>query len=152
VLAFDPASVGDCCELPPVGLRVGNRPEALPPGLSVDPVPFRYGKFPTWSGDVTSPDGTGGTLLLEVVPEVEVDEDLAGGVVTEIVSDTWGSFTTCAVAQVTVNVAVSFTDVTDVADAGTVTCAWSCRGSDAEATVFRPQDAVPSPFSQPTVN
>jgi hypothetical protein len=154
VLALVPSAVGNCCELAPPGLRVGNRPEALPPGLSADPVPFRYGRFPTCSGDVTSPDGTGGMLSLVVVPEVELEDELegevdpAGGVVTETVSDTWGSFARCAVTAV----AVSLTDVTVVAVTGTVTCAASWRAADAEATVPRAHDAVSSSLPQPMLN
>jgi hypothetical protein len=89
VLAFASPTAG--CESLLEGSRVGNRPEALPPGLSVEPVPFRDGRLPTASGDVTSPVGVG--AVPELIPGAEEEVpgepgDLgAAGADTDTVTD-----------------------------------------------------------------
>jgi hypothetical protein len=115
-----PGSVcGDC------GAIVGNRPEALPPGLSVgswaeDPV-----RRPSGS-DVVTPGraGDGRTLM---------DADASGSV---------RKFAALAVA-------VRLTDETAVAVRGRATCAWSCRCAEVAFTAPRLQEDVPSLFPQP---
>ncbi len=68
------------------GLSVGNRPEALPPGLSVGGAAGMPGRAPTGSGEVTT-TGTGGTPV-GFCPAVAA----GGGAVTETVADAFGSF------------------------------------------------------------
>lgn len=89
------------------GLSVGNRPEALPPGLSLVPaVPLRYGKAPGESGDVDV-----------VVPGRLGVEAGRPGAVTCTVTDAFGLLTRLAALAV----AVSRTDVTEDALAATRT-------------------------------
>ena len=161
-LSLPPSGV--VSEPPPEGLIVGNRPDALPPGLSVDPEPFRNGRFPTVSGEVTLVAGGGAVVV--VVPDVDDDEDddedeeeddddeddveLAGAVtVTGIVAA--GAFERLA-PPLTLPVTVSFTDVTEVAVVGTVTWASSDRSADAESTAPRLHDVLPSLLPQPKLN
>lgn len=67
----------DADPLLPEGLRVGNRPAALPPGLSVEPEPLRKGRFPTGSGVVT--DEGGMVVVVELIPGDGVTEAEADG-------------------------------------------------------------------------
>jgi hypothetical protein len=103
------------------GLSVGNRPEALPPGLSVEPVPFRFGRLPTASGEV---DSVGGAAMkseaddVGFADDVDVADDVGVGwlaAVTCTETDAAGSSTRSVVA---LTVAVSCADVTDDALAG----------------------------------
>jgi hypothetical protein len=90
------------------GFRVGNRPEALPPGLSVAPVVGLIvgtpGRLPTGSGDV---DGVG--CVTDTDPLIAT------------VADALGSLVRLAALPIT----ISRTDFTDDAVAGTMDSAWS---------------------------
>lgn len=129
---------GDCGE---DGLSVGNRPPALPPGLSVEPEPFelfepfKKGRLPTDSG-----------LELVVVPPVP--DPPAAAACTAIATVAFGSVLRCAALPVTFNC----TDVTEVSVAGTTTCASSSRCADVESISPRSQDPVPSLLPQPKLN
>ena len=72
------------------GLSVGNRPDALPPGLSVGIAAGMPGRLPTGSGEVTI-TGTGGTPV-GFCPAVAVAVAAGGGAVTETVADAFGFF------------------------------------------------------------
>lgn len=92
------------------GLSVGNRPEALPPALSLLPaVPLRYGRLPTESGDV------------DVVEPGRLGVELVGvtrpNATTCTLTDAFGLLT----RLVALTVAVSRTDVTEAALAATST-------------------------------
>jgi len=131
----DLAAEPDCVD---EGLSVGNRPPALPPGLSVelDPFevfePFKKGRLPTGSG-----------LELVVVPLVP--DPPAAAACTAIATVACGSAGRWAALPVTFNC----TDVTEVSVAGTTTCASSSRWADVESISPRSQDAVPSLLPQP---
>ena len=122
---FDEPGVG-------VGLRVGNSPAALPPGLRLalgaGATPGMPGRLPTGSGEVTV-IGVGGSVI--VIAALAV-----------------GSFGRCAALPTTLRL----TDVTAVAVAGTVTCACSCRGADFASIAPRSHDDVPSKLPQPKLN
>src|ERR1700751_4437922 len=64
------------------GVSVGNRPAALPPGLSTGLALGRYGRLPTVSGDTSVPPGVLGSA-----------EFVAAGLaaVTDTVADACGS-------------------------------------------------------------
>ena len=136
------------------GWSVGNRFEALPPGLSVglsvapmvDETP---GRSPTGSGDVVVIGVIGVEDELGDVDGLG-DEDVAGVTVPEIwtVEDEDGSFDRLAALPTTVNV----TDVTDVAVAATFDSACSCRCADAASIAPRSHVAVPSSLPQPKLN
>jgi hypothetical protein len=79
------------------GDSAGNRPAALPPGLSVGLAPCRYGRLPTDSGVVVV-TGVG-------VADVPAP---AGAAVTFTVADASGLFGRCAALMI----AVSLTDLT----------------------------------------
>jgi len=108
------------------GVSEGNRPAALPPGLSsglelgTSAMP---GRSPTDSGDVSMPGVVGSDVL--AFPELELELELegvaVGAAVTVVASDTCGSLATFAAAAT----AVRLTDVTVVADVATVTFACS---------------------------
>jgi len=122
------------------GLIAGNRPEALPAPMSWLETLLRFGIGP--SGRVVP----GETPADVPVGELDGEADAA---VTATVSTADGGVHFSVVA--TLAVAVSFTEVTEVALAATGTCALSETGclSDTELTV---QLAVPSPLAQPLVN
>ena len=122
------------------GLIAGNRPEALPAPMSWLETLLRFGIGP--SGSVVP----GGTPADVPVGELDGEADAA---VTATVSTADGGVHFSVVA--TLAVAVSFTEVTEVALAATGICAVSETGclSDTELTV---QLAVPSPLAQPLVN
>jgi hypothetical protein len=117
------------------GLRVGNRPEALPPGLSVAPVvgviPGTPGRLPIGSGDV---DGVG--CVTDTDPLIAT------------VTDALGSLGSLAALPIT----VSWTDFTDDSVAGTMDSAWSCRSADFASIAPRSHDAVPLLLPQPKLN
>lgn len=128
-----------------VGLTVGNRPPALPPGLSVELGVSTNGRLPTGSGDVV-------VVVPAPVPDptpvpVPVPAPV-GGAVTDSVADATGSLGRCAALAMT----FSRTDVTVVAVTGTTTCACSCRFVDLAAISPRSHDAVPSWEPQPKLN
>lgn len=80
--------------------------------------------------------------------ELEAGELEAPGAVTEMAADTVGAVTRCAAFSD----AVSFTELTEVAVAGTLTLAWTSRAADPEVTVPRLHEVVPSWPPQPTLN
>jgi hypothetical protein len=104
---------------------VGNRPEALPPGLSV-----RFcAETPGWKPDDSD----------VVIPARAVD----GRTVMD--ADAAGSVRRFAA----LTVAVRLTDETVAAVNGTVTCAWSCRCAEVAFTAPRLHEDVPSLVPQP---
>jgi hypothetical protein len=117
------------------GWSVGNRPEALPPGLSDAPVvgltTGTPGSVPTGSGDV---DGAGGVT--------DTDPLMAR------LTDAFGSLGRLAALPIT----VSTTDFTADAVAGTIDSAWSCRCADFASTAPRSHDAVPLLLPHPKLN
>jgi hypothetical protein len=122
------------------GLRVGNKPAALPPGLSVAPVVGLVtptaGRLPTGSGEVVGD-----------VVGVVVGSEEAGLVMVTVVA-AFGSFDRLAALPMT----VSRTDFTVDAVAGTVASASSCRSADFASIAPRSHEAVPSLLPQPKVN
>ena len=105
---------------PDDGWSVGNRPPALPPGLSVGlMVEVIPGRLPTGSGDVVVSGNADALGVVDGLGDVDVD----GVTVPEIwtVADEVGSVGRLAALPVTVNV----TDFTDDAVVGTVDSAWS---------------------------
>jgi len=121
------------------GLIAGNRPEASPAPMSWLEMPFRSGIGPSGSvvpGETPGDDAAAGELPADAAVTATVSA-AAGGVHFSVV--------------VTLAVAVSFTEVTELALAATGICALSVTGclSDTEATA---QLAVPSPLRQPLVN
>ena len=119
------------------GLMVGNSPAALPPGLmlDVDPLPPMVGRLPTGSGDTVLPvapepvlvpvllvAGADGLLLEEVLLLAAVP--LPTGTLT----DAFGS----VLRSAALSVAVSLTEVTVLALAGTATLAITCRAVEPE--------------------
>jgi hypothetical protein len=126
---------------------VGNSPDALPPGLTldVDPAPM-VGRLPTGSGEVLLPAPPAPTPLAPdpLVPDPLVPDPLPPVPVvcvpalTVIGTDTAG----LATRPLALAVAVSLTEVTDVAVAGTVTRALTSLADEAAKTVPRSHDAV----------
>ena len=129
------------------GLIAGNRPAALPALMSWLEAPLRSGIGPSGS----APSGTtpaGDELAGDLAGEAgEAGE--AEAAVTATVSAADGGVHFSAVMMLAV--AVSFTEVTEVALAATGICALSETGclSDTELTV---QLAVPAPLAQPLTN
>ena len=123
------------------GLIAGNRPEASPAPMSWLEMPFRSGTGP--SGSVVPGETPGDDAL---VGELLADADAA---VTATVSVAAGGVHFSVV--VTLAVAVSFTEVTELALAATGICALRVTGClpDTELTA---QLVVPSPLRQPLVN
>jgi protein crumbs len=130
---------------PDDGWSVGNRPPALPPGLSVglmaEVIP---GRLPTGSGDVVVSGNASG------VGDVDGLGDVDGVTVPEIwtVADDVASVARLAALPVTVNL----TDFTVDAVVGTVDSAWSCRRAEFACIPPRLHDAVPSSLPQPKLN
>jgi len=123
------------------GLIAGNRPAALPAPMSWLETPLRFGIGP--SGRAAPGETPAGD---------EPADDLAGeaeAAVTATVSAADGGVHFPVVTMLAV--AVSFTEVTEVALAATGICALSETGclADTELTV---QLAVPWPLAQPLVN
>jgi hypothetical protein len=107
------------------GVRVGNRPEALPPGVSV-----RFGvDTPGWT-----PSGSG-----------VVTPGRAGDGRTVMAAEASGSVRRFAALAV----AVRLTDETADAVRGTLNCAWSCRCAEVAFTAPTSHEDVPSLFPQP---
>ena len=134
---------------PDDGWSVGNRPPALPPGLSVGlTVEVIPGRLPTGSGVVVVIGNAAGMGDVDVDGLGDVDVD--GLTVPEIwtVADDVGSVGRLAALPVT----VSLTDFTDVAVVGTVDSAWSCRLAELASIPPRLHDAVPSSLPQPKLN
>ena len=132
---------------PDDGWSVGNRPPALPPGLSVGlMVEVIPGRLPTGSGDVVVSGNADALGVVDGLGDVDVD----GVTVPEIwtVADDVGSVGRLAALPVTVNV----TDFTDDAVVGTVDSAWSCRWAEFASIPPRLHDAVPSSLPQPKLN
>jgi hypothetical protein len=129
-LAVGPEPLGD-------GLSVGNRPDALPPGLSDAPVLELMetpGSVPTGTGEV---DGVGvGGVVGVVVPLIAT------------VSAAFGSLIRLAALPMT----TSRTDFTVEAVAGTGVSASSCRWADFASIAPRLHDADPSLLPQPKLN
>ena len=128
------------------GLIAGNRPDALPAPMSELDTPLRFG---------IGPSGRGATAetAAEEAPADDLADDLAGdadaAAVTATVSAADGGVHFAEVTMLAV--AVSFTEVTEVAPDATGIWAWRLAGclSATEVTV---QPAVPSPLAQPLVN
>jgi hypothetical protein len=134
---------------PDDGWSVGNRPPALPPGLSVGlTVEVIPGRLPTGSGVVVVIGSAAGMGDVDVDGLGDVDVD--GLTVPEIwtVADDVGSAGRLAALPVTVNL----TDFTDDAVVGTVDSAWSCRLAELASIPPRLHDAVPSSLPQPKLN
>ncbi len=130
---------------PDDGWSVGNRPPALPPGLSVGlMVEVIPGRLPTGSGVVVVIGNANG------IGDVDGLGDVDGVTVPEIwtVADDVGSVGRLAALPITVNL----TDVTDDAVVGTVDSAWSCRWAELASIPPRLHDAVPSSLPQPKLN
>jgi hypothetical protein len=123
------------------GLTQGNRPEALPAPMSWLEAPLRFGIGP--SGRLVSGEAPG--------DDAPADDPAGDGDAAETatVSAADGGVHFSVVTMLAV--AVSFTDVTELALAATGICALSVTGclSDTELTA---QLAVPSPLRQPPVN
>ena len=121
------------------GLIAGNRPAALPAPMSWLETPLRFGIGPS------------GSVLSGRTPADEV-ADLAGeaeAAVTATVSAADGGVQFFVVTMLAV--AVSFTEVTEVAPAATGICALSETGCLSD-TALTAQLAVPALLAQPLVN
>ncbi len=123
------------------GLIAGNRPAALPAPMSWLETPLRFGIGP--SGSVLS-----GRTPADEVPDLAGEAE-AEAAVTATVSAADGGVHFWLVAMLAV--AVSFTEVTEVALAATGICALSETGCLSD-TVLTVQLAVPAPLAQPLVN
>ncbi len=124
------------------GLIAGNKPDALPAPISELETPLRFGMGP--SGSVVS-----GEEPLADDPADDPVGEAEAAAVTATVSAADGGVHFTEVTMLAV--AVSFTEVTEVAPDATGICAWSSAGclSDTELTV---QPAAPLPLAQPLVN
>ena len=120
------------------GTISGNRPAALPAPMSELETLLRFGMGP--SGSVVS-----GTPADDLAGEA----DKAGAAVTATVSAADGGVHLTEVTMLAV--AVSFTEVTEVAVDATGICALSSAGCLAD-TELTEQVAVPFPLGQPLVN
>jgi hypothetical protein len=87
-------------------------------------------------------------LDVDVEGELVAGELEAAGAVTETAADTVGAVTRCAAFSD----AVSLTELTEVAVAGTVTLARTSRAADPEVTVPRLHEVLPSWPPQPKLN
>ena len=127
------------------GVSVGNRPAALPPGLSTGLAAGRYGRLPAVSGDtsVVLPGAPGAPGSAEVVA---VGLGLAA--VTDTVADACGS----VVRPAALAAAVKRTEVTVVAVAATAIFACSWRWADFASRAPRSHDALPSWLPHPKLN
>jgi hypothetical protein len=134
---------------------VGNRPDALPGPMSVLDSPFRAGMGPSGSTTMreASPEAEPlADFLAEVLAEVLVDflaELLAEAAVTEVVAAAAGGVHFVLVTALAV--AVSATELTEVALAATGICASMLTSWP---LVIDPtlHEAVPSPLAQPLLN
>src|SRR5262249_17952811 len=123
------------------GLIAGNRPEALPAPMSWLEMPFRFGTGPSGNADPSETPG-GDAPADELAGE-------AGAAVTATVSAADGGVHLSLVT--TLAVAVSVTEVTELALAATGICALRDTGC-LPVTEPTAQLAVPSPLAQPLVN
>ena len=134
------------CVTATVGLRlapgdgaiVGNRPDALPAPMNTLASPFRAGMGPSGS---TAMWVTSGEALAELFAEAEA-------AVTAVVSAAAGGVHFVVVT--TLAVAVSFTELTEVAFDATAICAF--RLVAFVVTELRPHEAVPSSLAHPLLN
>ena len=126
------------------GLIAGNRPAALPAPMSELETPLRSGSGP--SGSVVSGEAPADDAAAD--PDAGAEAEVEAAEVTATVSAADGGV---HLTEVMLAVAVSFTEVTEVALAATGICACRDTGclSDTELTV---QVAVPLPLAQPLVN
>jgi len=116
----------------------GNSLAALPAPMSRLASAFRFG---------TGPSGSGGRVTLgEAVAREWV---VAAAGVTDVVPAAAGGVHLAVLAMLAV--AVSFTDVTDVASDATAICACRFAGWVA-VTDVTVHEAIPSPLAQPLVN
>ena len=131
------AAVGPGLVAPDDGPIVGNRAAAFPAPMSRLASPFRAGMGPSGSVAMCVADG-------------EALADFAGAAaVTAVVSAAAGGVHFCVVT--TLAVAVSFTELTEVAFAATAI--WACRLAGCFAvTELMLHEAVPSPLAQPLLN
>lgn len=118
------------------GWSVGNRPDALPPGLSAWLAPGKKGRLSTVSGDtlMVGPSALGSAELVAVLAAM-----------TEVVADACGPL----VRFVALATAAKRTEVTVVAEAATAIFACSWRWAEFAASVPRAHDALPSWLPQP---
>ncbi len=122
----------------------GNRPDALPPGLSTGLALVMNGRLPTDSGEVFRAGVTGEVLA----GGVGVLVPAGGGAVTVTVAETCGFLGKFAA----VAIAVRRTDVTPVAEAATGICARSWRWAEFASTAPRSHDEVPLWVPHPKLN
>ena len=113
------------------GATVGNRPEALPPGLSVE-----------FEVEFTAGNDTPGTLPTGTVIDAATGLGGARMVIAPVAA---GSV--CRLAALPV--AFRLTEVTVAAVRGTVTCAWSSRWAEVASNAPRSHREVPSSLPQP---
>ena len=123
------------------GVMAGNRAAAFPAPMSMLASPFRAGMGP--SGSTATCEASG-----EALADVFGDDEAAAAV-TAVVSAAAGGVHFAVV--VTLAVAVSFTELTDVALDATATCACKLAGCFV-VTEAMLHEAVPSPLAQPLVN
>ena len=134
------------CVTATVGLRlapgdgaiVGNRPDALPAPINTLASPFRAGMGPSGSTAMWLTSG-------EAAAELFVE---AAAAVTAVVSAAAGGVHFVVVT--TLAVAVSFTELTEVAFDATAICAF--RLVAFVVTELRPHEAVPSSLAHPLLN
>ena len=134
------------CVTATVGLRlapgdgaiVGNRPDALPAPMNTLASPFRAGMGPSGSTAMWLTSG-------EAAAELFVE---AAAAVTAVVSAAAGGVHFVVVT--TLAVAVSFTELTEVAFDATAICAF--RLVAFVVTELRPHEAVPSSLAHPLLN
>lgn len=126
-------------------LIVGNRPDALPGLMSTLAAPFRAGRGPSGSTAMcVKPGETPAGFLVELADVVGT-----GAAVTAVVSAAAGGVH--GVPATTLAVAVSFTDVTEVAFEATAICACRLTGWFVVTTLMV-HVAVPLPVAQPLLN
>ena len=136
-----PVAAVDLGLAPGDGLIVGNRAAALPAPMSMPAAPFRAGMGP--SGSTATCVAPGEALVVALALA-----DFAAAV-TVVVSAAAGGVHFCVVT--TLAVAVSFTELTEVAFAGIAI--WACRLAGCFAvTELMLHEAVPFPLVQPLVN
>jgi len=119
------------------GVIAGNRPAALPAPTNMLASPFRAGMGPSGS---TSTCVASGEALADC---------FAAAAVTVVVSAAAGGVHFTVVT--TLAVAVSFTELTEVALDATAICACRLAGCFVVTELMR-HEAVPSPLAQPLVN
>src|SRR5580692_11448989 len=121
------------------GVSAGNRPAALPPGLSTGLALGRYGRLPAVSGATSMLAGAFGSA-----------EFVAAGLaaVTDVVADACGSVVRPAARAM----AVKRTEVTVVAEAATAIFACSWRRADFASSAPRSHEVLPSWLPQPKLN